>query len=107
MSKTDYTINFAPTPLGKIHVCNVKLLSRGKHVCIDDTPMTTFVSSPDNSTYDSGSIQLGNILNWGPTGSTVQVDDNLVNNQAIFVLISVLDSLNRSFVLLHDNDNEF
>lgn len=82
MSKTDYTINFAPTPLGKIHVCNVKLLSRGKHVCIDDTPMTTFVSSLDNSTYDSGSIQLGNILNWGPTGSTVQVDDNLVNNQA-------------------------
>ena len=78
MSDTDYTITFAPNQIGKMHVCNVKILSRGKHVCIDNEPIITFVSNPDNSTYDSASIQLGNIINWGPVGSTVQVDDNMV-----------------------------
>lgn len=56
MFKIDYIINFVLIFFGKIYVCNVKLLLRGKYVCIDDILMIIFVSSLDNSMYDLGLI---------------------------------------------------
>lgn len=56
MFKIDYIINFVLIFFGKICVCNVKLLLRGKYVCIDDILMIIFVSSLDNSMYDLGLI---------------------------------------------------
>lgn len=56
MFKIDYIINFVLIFFGKIYVCNVKLLLRGKYVCIDDILMIIFVSSLDNSMYNLGLI---------------------------------------------------
>ncbi|XP_062617688.1 uncharacterized protein LOC134279333 [Saccostrea cucullata] len=105
-SNTDYKMDFTPTTIGKMHVCDVKIFSRRKHVCIDNVASKTFVTSSDNSTYESASIDIGNVINWGPDGSTQQQDPNMFIVQVTLAIendasISVGESLSCSIVLSH------